>query len=135
MQTGRRRISLTIAAIASAIVVVCAARSVAPATADGQPDLIVTGISTVPALPAPGESVEVTVTVENAGDTCSGCSTFWVDFYKSQPTAPAPGQTGTFGCQVAPLAGGETKTCTGTVTYSSTNTYQMWAQVDTVSSI
>ncbi|HSP56512.1 MAG TPA: CARDB domain-containing protein, partial [Dehalococcoidia bacterium] len=103
--------------------------------ATGVPDLIVTSITTVPALPAPNESVEVTVTVQNTGETCSGCSTFWIDFYKNLPTPPVPGQIGILTCIAAPLAAGATTTCTGTVTYSGTNTYEMWAQVDTFSNI
>ena len=129
----RHALRAAVVSLFAAMLVV--ASSPAQGQTTGVPDLVITGITTVPALPAPNESVEVTVTVQNIGDTCAGCNTFWFHFYKNQTTPPVPGQIGTFGCQAVPLAGGAFMTCTGTVTYSGSRTYQMWAQADTFSHI
>jgi hypothetical protein len=92
------------------------------------PDLIVQGIATNPAGPIAGESVSVTVTVKNQGSGAAGG--FYVEFYKNRTSAPAPYQGGDFYCWKSSLAAGATTTCTGTVSYASNGTYQMWSQVD-----
>ncbi len=94
------------------------------------PDLIVQGISTDPVFPAPGEPVNVTVTVENQGSG-DATNSFRVDFYKHLTTPPAPHQVGDAYCKIGGLAAGATTTCDVTVKYVAAGTYDMWAQVDT----
>jgi len=94
------------------------------------PDLIIQSITTDPASPLTGQDVYITVTIKNQG---SGdvSSTFYVDFYKHRTINPSPYERGDFYCSIIGLAAGATTTCNGTVNYSSPDTYQMWAQVDT----
>ena len=104
------------------------------------PDLAVQSITTNPATPDPGQAVNVTVTVKNVSGSDVLPSPFlwggfWVDFYKDRPAAPAFGETGDFWCRINGLAAGATTTCTGTVTYSTGGTYQMWAQADSTNTV
>jgi hypothetical protein len=94
-----------------------------------KPDLIVESIATNPVNPEPGETVNVTVTVRNQG-AGDAANSFWVDFYKNRTTPPGiiPGD---IDCFIAGLAAGATTTCTGTVSYATEGSYNMWAQVDT----
>jgi subtilase family serine protease len=98
---------------------------VAPAAAD----LVVASIATVPAQPAVGQPVAVTVTVKNQGDRAAG--RFVVDFYRDRAAAPGPGIAGDVRCAMAALAPGITAPCTGTFTYGAAGTFSAWAQVDT----
>ncbi len=92
------------------------------------PDMIIQSIVPVPASPAPGQTVNVTVTVKNQGNSDSG--NFTMDFYRNLSAAPAPKQTGDDYCLKSGLAAGATDSCTFTVTYSAAGSYNMWAQVD-----
>ena len=92
------------------------------------PDLIVQSITAVPASPAPGQAVNVTVTAKNQGNAASG--SFTLDFYKNLSTAPAALQLGDTYCTRSGLAAGATDSCTFTVTYPAAGSYSMWAQVD-----
>jgi hypothetical protein len=104
--------------------------SEAPVTVTAvNPDLIVERIATNPVNPEPGETVNVTVTVRNSGAD-DAANFFWVDFYKDRTTPPGiiPGD---IDCFITGLAAGATTTCTGTVSYATEGSYNMWAQVDT----
>ncbi|MBI5741296.1 MAG: hypothetical protein HZA16_11340 [Nitrospirae bacterium] len=91
-------------------------------------DLTVSGIAANPATPAPGQTVNVTVTVKNQGDTAA--EGFNIDFFKNLASAPGPGQNGDFRCSRTGLAAGATTDCTGTISYASGGAYRMWAFVD-----
>jgi len=93
------------------------------------PDLIVQSMTTDPFSPSEGENVDVTVTVKNQGSGDAG--SFYIDFYKHRTTPPSSYELGDFACYIGGLSAGTTTTCSGTVSYSSAGTYQMWAQVDT----
>ena len=92
------------------------------------PDLIIQSITAVPASPAPGQAVNVTVAFKNQGNNGSGG--FTVDFYKNLTSAPVPLQLGDAYCSSSGLAAGATGSCTFTVTYPAAGSYSMWAQVD-----
>lgn len=95
---------------------------------DSLPDLIVQSIIPVPASPAPGQTVNVTVAVKNQGNSDSG--NFTMDFYRNLTAAPPPLQPGEDYCLKSGLAAGATDSCTFAVTYSAAGSYNMWAQVD-----
>ena len=97
------------------------------------PDLIVQSITAVPASPAPGQAVNVTVTAKNQGNAASG--SFTLDFYKNLSAAPASLQLGDAYCTNSGLAAGATGSCTFTVTYPAAGSYSMWAQVDAGSQV
>ena len=96
--------------------------------AESLPDLIVQSITAVPASPAPGQAVNMTVTAKNQGNAASG--SFTLDFYKNLSAAPAALQLGDDYCTKSGLAAGATDSCTFTVTYPAAGSYSMWAQVD-----
>ncbi len=87
-------------------------------------------ITAVPADPAPGETVNVTVRIKNQG-TGPAASAFYVDFYQHLASSPAPFQVGNFSCHPASLAAGATFDCVGNVSYGAAGTFNMFAQVDT----
>ena len=93
------------------------------------PELLVESITTSPVSPIVGQRVDVTVTVRNQGSDAAG--PFFVDWYSNRTTAPLPLAAGEIFCNIAALAVAATTTCTGTFTYSTPGTFQMWAQVDT----
>jgi len=117
---------------------------------EGCGDLIVQSIVTNPETPAPSQSVSVTVTIKNQGgsDVNIGFYQLYgyhllVDFYRhlSAGSKPAPPEdTESFSCAISEgyspplldglLKPGETTSCSGTVTYSTAGTYNMWAYVD-----
>ena len=98
-----------------------------------KPDLIVQNIVTVPATPLPNQAVGVTVTVKNQGAANAG--PFRVDFYKDLTSAPVTQQTGDFLCSMSQLAASSSDTCVGTVSYSLSGSYSMWAQADTAQQV
>jgi hypothetical protein len=85
------------------------------------PDLIVESITTDPVAPAPGETVDVTVTVRNQG-SADATDTFFIIFIKE----PAD----IFGCTIDGLAAGATTTCVGVATFYEIGTFDMWAFAD-----
>jgi subtilase family serine protease len=92
-------------------------------------DLRVTSL-VVPAVNVTvGQAVTLTATVANVSPVVA--TAFSVDLYKDLAAAPGVGQMGDITCAVSSLAPRETTTCTSTVTYSSTGTFQVWAQADT----
>jgi hypothetical protein len=92
----------------------------------GSPDLIIESIVANPPFPAPGQNVNITVTVRNQGVILA--RGVRVDFYKDSAAAPGP-SGGDFSCSFKGLAAGFSTTCAGTVSYNAGN-YQMWAQAD-----
>jgi hypothetical protein len=132
--SAARSLKLSALAFTVALVMFFACQS-APGYAADPPDFIVASIVADPVVPPPGQSVNMTVTIENVGGSCVGCFPFSVDFYKNMTTAPPPGASGSFGCQVSPPAPGATTTCSGTVSYNTEGSYSMWARVDTYNSV
>ncbi|MFZ4857121.1 MAG: MopE-related protein [Desulfuromonadaceae bacterium] len=110
---------------------------------EGCGDLIVQSIVTNPVLPVSGQAVSVTVTLKNQSGTdvyigpgASG-SFLYVDFYKHLPAGSSPvppTDLESFFCEIrgkdTVLMPGETKICSGTVTYPAAGTYNMWAYAD-----
>src|SRR5262249_45025256 len=92
-------------------------------------ELLVQSITTSPVSPIAGQRVDVTITVRNQGTAAAGA--FFVDWYSNRTTPPPSLAAGEIFCNIAALAVGATTTCTGTFTYATPGTFQMWAQVDT----
>ena len=77
------------------------------------------GVQTIgaPKKVAPGDSIDLTATVENTGDTAWGTETTWLDYVGDESTggvdvplsaATAPGETGTFSATMtAPMDEGD----------------------------
>ena len=97
------------------------------------PDLIVQSVTPVPAAPAVGQAVNVTVTVKNQGNAAAG--SFAMDFYKNLTTSPLPLQAGDGYCSKSGLAAGATDSCTFVVSYPAAGAYNMWAQVDSAQQV
>ena len=93
------------------------------------PDLIIQSISTNPVTPVYGQTIEVTVAVENQGNADAG--SFYVDIYKDRMTAPATGEFGDQYCYISGLAAGAATTCISNISYVAAGMYSMWAQADT----
>lgn len=93
-------------------------------------DLIIEAIETNPYKPAPGESVDVDITITNQGTSDTG--SFWLDWYADRASPPAISELGDEYEQVSSLAAGQTTVITLSYSgYSSAGAYQMYAQIDT----
>jgi len=106
----------------------------------GMPDLVATGITVGPPSAVAGQTVDVTVYVENRGASDmipTGMVIQYprVTFYKDRATAPMLNDEGDFGCYLGRLAAGASTTCTGTVKYATGGSYNTWAQVDSTNRI
>ncbi|OGU10192.1 MAG: hypothetical protein A2075_21290 [Geobacteraceae bacterium GWC2_58_44] len=98
-------------------------------------DLIVTGISTLQCFPSPcplpGDNVSVIVTIKNQGtDGTRSLAGIGVDIYKHADSAPTAHQLGDVQCKSQNVPVGETRTCTGKVSYAAAGNYKVWAQVN-----
>jgi len=93
-----------------------------------QPDLIVTGITSIPNFSLPGQEVQVTVNFANQG---SDAGAFWIDLYKDRDTAPSSGDMGDDWAQISGLSAGQTSSTTFTYTYNTEGIKKVWAQIDT----
>lgn len=92
-------------------------------------DLVVSNFTVSPTPALVDQAVILTATISNNG--AATATNFDVDLYQNLPSAPASGQVGNVTCNVSSLAGGESTSCSGTLTYSAVGTYTAWAQVDT----
>ena len=98
------------------------------------PDLVVTSITTHPAMPTPGEEVSIEVKIKNQGT--GNANGFRIDWYADAGTSPSLNEHGDAGEDVTSLAPGAEYTMVATYTgYSSPGAYSMWAQVDTDGSV
>jgi hypothetical protein len=96
------------------------------------PDLVVDSISTLPASPQVGEVVSVTVVAHNQGAACTPaveCDSWFLDFYKHSPSAPAGGSFGDIACSNS--TDPDSIVCVDTVVYAAAGTFNMWARADT----
>ena len=95
------------------------------------PDLVITGITLIPAAPAAGQTVTVRVTVQNQGPRpVAFGNNFYVDFYVNrQPQPLLPGEL-TWGAQGSWFGVGQSRTFEGTYIFSG-GVHQLYAQVDT----
>ncbi len=92
-------------------------------------DLIIEAIETHPYKPAPGQSVDVDVTITNQGT--NDTSSFWLDWYADKTSPPGISEVGDVYQNVS-LAAGQTTVITLNYSgYSSAGAYQMYAQIDT----
>ena len=93
-------------------------------------DLIIEGIETRPYKPAPGESIEIDVTITNQGTADAG--RFYVDWYANENTPPGPRNTGAEYEYVSGLPGGDTAiVMLNHSDYTLPGAYNMYAQIDT----
>ncbi len=97
-------------------------------------DLIVTGITLVPANPQPGQNTIVQVTIKNQGQTdVTYGNNFYLDFYDNpNPEPPQNFQIGNlaWGVQGADLEAGASKTFSANYVFG-IGSHRLWAQVDT----
>ncbi len=98
------------------------------------PDLTIQSMTLSPASPLINSNATVTVTVKNQG-TGAASSSFYVEIYKNETTAPGLYHSGDTWCSIASLAAGATTTCTKTVSYAAVGSYKMWSQVDSWNSV
>jgi N-acetylneuraminic acid mutarotase len=98
-----------------------------------QPDLRITALTAPSGAVTIGQSVTLTATVTNAS-AVDVINTFSVDIYKNLASAPGA-QPGDITCTVTTLAPQASATCSGTVTYSATGAYKVWAQADTTNTV
>ena len=96
-------------------------------------DLRIVGIYYLPKVAIIGEPVTVRVVIRNYGTSDAG--EFWVDWYANRTVAPSLGDVGNKYEQVASLAAGASYTFETSYTYGSVGTFNMYAQVDTESSV
>jgi hypothetical protein len=95
------------------------------------PDLVVTGIAVDPASPSVGQSVTVSVTVENQGAAATG-SWFFVDLYVDPvPPPDDPTDLGTHYAHCPPIEAGQSCLVTFTHTFTSNGSHTLYAQADT----
>lgn len=98
------------------------------------PDLVVESISTEPPTPLANVTITLRVVIKNIGkgDVPVG-NNFWVDLYINPPSLPLPRQEGTisWGAQYWWLPAGASYTLTATYRFTNTQTYALYAQVDT----
>ncbi len=107
------------------------------------PDLAVADLQVSPAAPKPGETVVVTVTLENRGEVgvgwpdqqanpnrfCGGG--FYVDLYPHRTTPPGPEEYGSQSLwQSLWLGPGERRTLSFSLTYAAVGTYTLYVQVN-----
>ena len=93
-------------------------------------DLIVESIETSPYKPAPGQSIEIGITITNQGTEDAGG--FYLDWYADRSTPPGSGDWGDVYQSVSALAAEDTAVITLSYSgYSSAGAYQMYAQIDT----
>jgi len=94
------------------------------------PDLVVTSLRTAPTTAVAGQAVTLLANVYNAGGYAAG-NAFTIDLYQNTASAPVPSQVGDVTCTVTSLDIRGRASCSGTVIYNVSGTYQVWAQVDT----
>jgi len=93
-------------------------------------DLIIESIETRPYKPAPGQSVDVDITITNQG--IGDADNFYLDWYADESTPPGPGDIGDVYQSVSALAAEDTTIITLSYGgYPSAGAYQMYAQIDT----
>ena len=89
---------------------------------------------TVPASATVGQPVTLSAVVENVSSV-DVYGAFEVDIYQNLATAPGVGQVGDITCSVPSLTPHGEFTCSGTVTYNSAGTDDVWVQVDTLNTV
>ena len=93
-------------------------------------DLIIDAIDTRPHKPAPGQSIEVDITITNRGTADAGG--FFVDWYADESETPMPGDVGDEYEWVTALSTEDTTIITLSYNgYSPVGAYEMYAQIDT----
>lgn len=94
-------------------------------------DLVVSGIVTDPVHPAPGDSVDIEVTIDNQGLGAAE-SSFSTTFYKHLSTPPVVGQAGDLTWTLGSLSSGASHVFTDTVTYNTEGSFNMYVLVDSL---
>ena len=93
-------------------------------------DLIVSSIVTDPVHPAPGDNVDIEVTITNQGLADTG-TIFTTRFYKHLSAPPAIGQASDFNWNIgSSLGAGSSEVFTTTVTYTAEGSFNMYVLVD-----
>ncbi len=92
-------------------------------------ELAITEVNHIPFNPSLGQTVELTMTIENSGTVSSG--DFYIDLFSDQPMAPLPGDDCTVS-QYFPngLAAGQSNTIQFEVVYNIDGTKHLWAIID-----
>ncbi len=98
-------------------------------------DLIIEAIKTYPYKPAPGQNVEIDITITNQG-TDDVDDSFYVDWYADRTSPPDTLTAGDEYERVSSLAAGQSAVITLSYnSYASADAYQMYAQIDTDSDV
>ena len=98
------------------------------------PDLQVNQLTVPTSNITVDQPVTISAVVENAS-AVDEFTPFEIDLYQNLAGSPGISQVGDVTCNVGFLAPKETTTCSATVTYSTTGTFNVWAQADTQNAV